>query len=53
MPLFRNHRSANDGYTGAMGATEGPQATGDLELVRSFVNSLDLEAGRDRLGHPR
>lgn len=51
-PLFHNHRSANDGYNEAMGATEGPQAPGDLELVRSFVNSLDLETGRDRLGTP-
>jgi predicted RNA-binding Zn ribbon-like protein len=28
------------------------EAPGDLELVRSFVNSLDLETGADELGDP-
>ena len=39
----------NGGYTGVMDATAGPKAPGQLELVRSFVNSRDLEAGRDLL----
>ncbi len=35
-----------------MDATVGPQAPGELELVRTFVNSRDLEAERDLLGNP-
>jgi predicted RNA-binding Zn ribbon-like protein len=34
--------------------TESPSAApGDLELVRSFVNTLDIEEGADRLATPR
>lgn len=34
--------------------TQNPSAApGDLELVRSFVNTLDIEAGTDRLATPR
>ena len=31
------------------GHAQAPQAPGELELVRRFVNSLDIEAGLDRL----
>lgn len=30
----------------------GPEAPDELELVRAFVNTLDIEAGQDRLGTP-
>ena len=34
-------------------ATQSKEAPGDLDVVRSFVNTLDVEAGTDELGTPR
>lgn len=48
----RNPLHNDDGYARLVGGSIGPEAPGDLELVRAFVNTLDVEAGRDQLNTP-
>ena len=40
-------------WTGHMATDEEHQAPGRLELVRAFVNTLDVEEGTDRLADDR
>jgi predicted RNA-binding Zn ribbon-like protein len=52
MKVIHNHRAAQDGYTSVVTSTPTVAAPGELELLRRFINTRDIEAGTDAIDNP-